>query len=61
VIEENPFEVLQYVDRVYLLQAGVFEREMPAKDLLEDESLRELFFGTDADADSPAEDQPAPA
>lgn len=55
VIEENPLEVLQYVDRVYLLQAGVIQRELAAVELLRDESLQELFFGTQADSASAAE------
>jgi ABC-type branched-subunit amino acid transport system ATPase component len=55
VIEENPLQVLEYVDRVYLLQAGVIERELAARELLADESLRELFFGADGET---AERQP---
>jgi branched-chain amino acid transport system ATP-binding protein len=45
VIEENPLQILHHVDRVYLIQGGVIERQMPAAELLADDSLRELFFG----------------
>jgi branched-chain amino acid transport system ATP-binding protein len=47
VVEENPLEILQSVERVYLLRAGVVEREMEAVDLLSDSSLDSLFFGVD--------------
>jgi ABC-type branched-subunit amino acid transport system ATPase component len=46
VVEENPFEVLPYADRVYVLRAGVIQAEMPARDLLAQEDLEALFFGT---------------
>jgi branched-chain amino acid transport system ATP-binding protein len=46
VIEENPLEVLPVVDRVYVLNNGAIQAEMPAKDLLADDSLHQMFFGT---------------
>lgn len=46
VIEENPLEVLREVDRVYVLTNGIVSAELPAADLLADESLHHLFFGT---------------
>lgn len=47
IIEENPLEVLPVVDRVYVLNNGAVQAEMPAKDLLADDSLQRLFFGTE--------------
>jgi branched-chain amino acid transport system ATP-binding protein len=46
VIEENPLEVLPVVDRVYVLNNGAVQAEMSAKDLLADDSLHQMFFGT---------------
>lgn len=46
VIEENPLEVLREVERVYVLTNGIVSAELPAADLLADESLHHLFFGT---------------
>jgi ABC-type branched-subunit amino acid transport system ATPase component len=48
VIEENPLEVLPAVDRVYVLNNGSIQAEMPAADLLSDDSLHRMFFGTEA-------------
>ncbi len=45
IIEENPLEVLPYVDRVYVLSNGTVRAETAAKDLLSEEALRTLFFG----------------
>jgi branched-chain amino acid transport system ATP-binding protein len=45
VIEENPLEVLPVVDRVYVLNNGAIQAEMPAEDLLADDSLHQMFFG----------------
>ena len=45
VIEENPLEVLPFVDRVYVLNNGAIRAETAAEDLLSEESLRALFFG----------------
>ncbi len=45
IIEENPLEVLPYVDRVYVLNNGIVQAETAAKDLLSEEALRALFFG----------------
>jgi ABC-type branched-subunit amino acid transport system ATPase component len=45
VIEENPLEVLPYVDRVYVLNNGTVRAETVAEDLLSEEALRTLFFG----------------
>jgi ABC-type branched-subunit amino acid transport system ATPase component len=50
VVEENPLQVLEHVDRVYMMQAGVVERELAADELLGDSTLQELFFGVEADA-----------
>jgi ABC-type branched-subunit amino acid transport system ATPase component len=49
VVEENPLQVLEHVDRVYLMQAGVIERELSADELLGDRTLQELFFGVETD------------
>jgi branched-chain amino acid transport system ATP-binding protein len=46
VIEENPLEVLRHVERVYVLTNGIVSAELPAAELLTDESLHHLFFGT---------------
>lgn len=48
VIEENPLEVLPVVDRVYVLNNGSIQAEMSAVDLLSDDSLHRMFFGTEA-------------
>lgn len=45
IIEENPLEVLPYVDRVYVLSNGTVRAETVAEDLLSEEALRTLFFG----------------
>ncbi len=45
IIEENPLEVLPYVDRVYVLSNGTIRAETAADDLLSEEALRTLFFG----------------
>jgi ABC-type branched-subunit amino acid transport system ATPase component len=45
IIEENPLEVLPYVDRVYVLSNGTVRAETAAEDLLSEEALRSLFFG----------------
>ena len=46
VIEESPLEVLPVVDRVYVLNNGTVQAEMPAASLMADDSLHHLFFGT---------------
>lgn len=46
VVEEDPLHILPHVDRVYVIGAGVVQAEMPARDLLADEALQGLFFGT---------------
>ena len=61
VIEENPLEVLQHVERVYILQSGLIERELTAEELLKDEALQDLFFGTHSAEAAPSEDQSTPA
>jgi branched-chain amino acid transport system ATP-binding protein len=48
VIEENPLQVLEHVDRVHLLQAGTITAEVSAKALLEDTSMQDQFFGLEA-------------
>jgi branched-chain amino acid transport system ATP-binding protein len=45
VIEENPLEVLPFVDRVYVLNNGAIQAETAAKELLSEEALSSLFFG----------------
>ncbi|HKY47693.1 MAG TPA: ABC transporter ATP-binding protein [Acidimicrobiia bacterium] len=45
IIEENPLEVLPFVDRVYVLNNGTIGAETVAKELLSEEALRTLFFG----------------
>jgi ABC-type branched-subunit amino acid transport system ATPase component len=52
VVEENPLQVLEHVDRVYMMQAGVVERELAAEELLGDQTLQELFFGVHTDVPS---------
>jgi branched-chain amino acid transport system ATP-binding protein len=54
VVEENPLQVLRHVDRVYFLRAGVIQREFSAAELLDDESLQALFFGSEAGAEPAA-------
>jgi branched-chain amino acid transport system ATP-binding protein len=49
VVEENPLQVLEHVDRVYMMQAGVIERELAAEELLADRTLQELFFGVETE------------
>lgn len=46
VVEENPLEVMSYVDRVYVLRAGEVQAEMTSGELLENQDLQTLFFGT---------------
>lgn len=48
VVEEDPLQILPHVDRVYVMGAGVVQAEMPARELLADEALHSLFFGTRA-------------
>ena len=45
VIEENPLEVLPFVDRVYVLNNGAITAETAADELLSEEALSALFFG----------------
>jgi branched-chain amino acid transport system ATP-binding protein len=45
IIEENPLEVLPYVDRVYVLNNGAIRAETGAQELLSEGALRALFFG----------------
>jgi branched-chain amino acid transport system ATP-binding protein len=44
VIEENPRQIIQHVDRVFVLQAGVIRQESRAEELLASGSLEQLFF-----------------
>jgi branched-chain amino acid transport system ATP-binding protein len=44
VIEENPRQIIEQVDRVFLLRAGVIERESSAEELLTSQELEQLFF-----------------
>jgi branched-chain amino acid transport system ATP-binding protein len=50
VVEENPLEILQGCDRVYLMQGGVVRRETSAEAMLGDDTLQRLFFGLEHDA-----------
>lgn len=52
VIEDNPLQVLDHVDRVYIMGAGAVEREVGARELLADRSLRDMFFGTAGKTDT---------
>jgi ABC-type branched-subunit amino acid transport system ATPase component len=45
IIEENPLEVLPFVDRVYVLNNGSIRAETAGEELLSEEALRTLFFG----------------
>ncbi len=47
IVEENPLEVLPFVDRVYVLNNGTIRTEMAADALLLDDSLQDLFFGVE--------------
>lgn len=47
VIEEDPLLILPHVDRVYVLNAGTVQAEMPAHELMADEALQSLFFGAE--------------
>jgi len=46
VVEENPLQVLPYVDRVYVLRAGAIQAAMTADEILGRDDLEMLFFGT---------------
>ena len=48
VVEEDPLLILPHIDRVYVLNAGAIQAEMPAAQLMADTSLHQLFFGTEA-------------
>jgi branched-chain amino acid transport system ATP-binding protein len=48
VVGENPLEVLPYADRVYVIAAGKIRAAMSARELLGDQALRDLFFGSGA-------------
>lgn len=48
VVEENPLELLPYVDRVYVMRAGTVQTEMAPAEILEDQNLQAAFFGTDS-------------
>ena len=45
VIEEDPLLILPHVDRVYVVNSGSIQAEMPAAELMADTSLHALFFG----------------
>lgn len=47
IVEENPLEVLPFVDRVYVLNNGTIQAEMTAEELLVEGSLQDLFFGVE--------------
>jgi branched-chain amino acid transport system ATP-binding protein len=47
IVEENPLEVLPFVDRVYVMNNGTIRAEMAADALLLDGSLQNLFFGVE--------------
>ncbi|MGH8872439.1 MAG: ABC transporter ATP-binding protein [Acidimicrobiia bacterium] len=48
VIEENPLDVLPFVDRVYVLNNGAIRAETAAEELLSEDALRALFFGLES-------------
>jgi ABC-type branched-subunit amino acid transport system ATPase component len=47
VVEGNPLEILRHADRTYIMRGGLIEREVFPTDLLNDESLRDFFFGVE--------------
>jgi ABC-type branched-subunit amino acid transport system ATPase component len=49
IIEENPLEILPYTDRVYVMRAGQIQVEVEAHELLDQDTLQALFFGTPAE------------
>lgn len=49
VIEENPLQILKHVDRAYLMQAGVVDGEVEQSLLVDEEAMREYFFGVAGD------------
>lgn len=49
VVEENPLEILRHADRTYIMRNGIIEREVLSTDFLNDEALRDLFFGVESD------------
>ena len=48
VIEENPREILQHVDRIYIMQAGSVVSVDDPRSLLEGDALERFFFGVEA-------------
>ncbi|RFU70484.1 ABC transporter ATP-binding protein [Peribacillus saganii] len=45
VVEENPKDVLQHADRVYLMDSGIIKMERSGREFLEEENFEELFLG----------------
>ena len=58
VIEENPLEILEHCDRVYLMQGGVFHHELAPSEVSSDQALQEMFFGTGVPGDRPPAEVP---
>ncbi len=46
VVEENPRQVLQHADRVYLMDAGGLKSEFRSEELIRHEDFEALFLGT---------------
>jgi ABC-type branched-subunit amino acid transport system ATPase component len=46
VVEENPRQVLQHADRVYLMDSGQIKAEFTGKQMMEEVDLESLFLGT---------------
>lgn len=45
VVEENPREVLQHADRVYLMDSGQIKAERTGKEFMEADDFEKLFLG----------------
>jgi ABC-type branched-subunit amino acid transport system ATPase component len=45
IVEQNAEEILGRADRAYILTQGQIQREAPAADLLDDETVQEEFLG----------------
>jgi ABC-type branched-subunit amino acid transport system ATPase component len=46
VVEENPKQVLQHADRVYLMDSGQIKAEYTGKQMMEEVDIESLFLGT---------------
>ena len=48
LVEQNASQALQRADRAYVLETGQIVKEAPARDLLDDESVRAAYLGGEA-------------